>query len=136
MLASRRPEVLGTWRVAAPPTGDDDVTLPARPPQIRGHRGGIDGDVDGGRPVAGGYAGGDAEPPLVVLDLTHVEFFSSSFIELMFRLLKRLKSRGGKLAICNLHPYCREVLEITNLHTLWPLADTREEAITELKSAN
>jgi anti-anti-sigma factor len=79
-------------------------------------------------------AAGDAEPPLVVLDLQHVEFFSSSFIELMFRLWKRLKSRDGRLAICNLHPYCREVIEITNLDSLWTICSTRDEAVATLKA--
>lgn len=80
-------------------------------------------------------AAADAEPPLVALDLEHVEFFSSSFIELMFRLWKRLKSRGGRLALCNLHPYCREIIEITNLDSLWILAGSRDEAVEALKAS-
>jgi anti-anti-sigma factor len=77
---------------------------------------------------------GDADPPFVVLDLDGTEFFSSSFIEVMFRIWNRLKARAGRFAICGLHPYCQQVLEITNLHRIWPLTKTRAEAIARLKA--
>lgn len=47
-----------------------------------------------------------------------------------------MKKEGqGRFAICGLQPYCREVLEVTNLHHLWILTDTREEAIRKVKEA-
>lgn len=78
---------------------------------------------------------GEADPPRVVLDLDGTEFFSSSFIEVLFRLWNRLKARSGRFAICNLHPYCRQVLEITNLHRIWTLSRTRAEAIASVTAA-
>ena len=77
----------------------------------------------------------EADDPRIVVDLKGIEFFSSSFIELMFRLWKRVKNRDGRFALCNLHPYCREVLEITNLHTLWSLCDSRDDAIADVNGA-
>jgi len=50
----------------------------------------------------------EAEPPLVVLDLSHTKFFGSSFIELVFRAWNRLRDReGGKFVISGLTPYCK-----------------------------
>lgn len=78
---------------------------------------------------------GSIEPPALVLDLSHVEFFGSSFIEAMFRVWKRLQGRSGaQFAICGLKPYCREVLEITHLDKLWPLYATRDEALAQLQA--
>src|SRR5579864_7030000 len=37
----------------------------------------------------------EADPPLVVLDLSHTQFFGSSFIEILFRLWTRLQARPG-----------------------------------------
>ncbi len=75
------------------------------------------------------------EPPVLVIEMTHVDFFGSSFIEAMFRAWKRLQGRtGAKFALCGLKPYCREVLEVTHLDKLWPLCATREEAIAHLQS--
>jgi len=71
--------------------------------------------------------------PLLTLDLQGTEFFSSSFIELLFRIWNRIKAREGRFAICNLHPYCRQVLEITNLHRIWLLVGSRADAVHALK---
>lgn len=71
-----------------------------------------------------------AEPPRVLIDLSHVEFFSSSFIEVLFRVWNRIKGKeGGRFAICCLQPYCREILEVTNLDKVWELFETREAAL-------
>src|SRR6516164_9803492 len=73
----------------------------------------------------------EADPPLVVLDLSHTQFFGSSFIEVLFRLWTKLQARpGGKFAICGLTPHCLDVLKITHLDTLWRLAATRDEAVS------
>lgn len=76
------------------------------------------------------------QPPTLILDMSQVEFFGSSFIESVFRAWKRLQGRpGAKFALCRLQPYCREVLEVTHLDQLWTLCGTREEAIAKLQSA-
>jgi anti-sigma B factor antagonist len=72
----------------------------------------------------------DAEPPIVVLDLSHTQFFGSSFIEILFRLWTQLQARpGGAFAICGLTPHCLDVLKITHLDTLWRLFPNRGDAI-------
>jgi anti-anti-sigma factor len=74
-----------------------------------------------------------ADPPRVVVDMTAVEFFGSGFIEVLFRLSKRIGQRpDGHFALCGLQPYCREVLEITKLDRLWKLHDTRAAAVAAL----
>jgi anti-sigma B factor antagonist len=76
---------------------------------------------------------GDADPPRVALDLTRVEFFSSSFIEVVFRLWNRLnRSPDGRLALCGLTQYCREVLEVTNLDELWTIYPDLESGVAAL----
>lgn len=72
--------------------------------------------------------------PRLILDLSAVEFFGSSFIEAIFRVWKRLKTRqDSQFGIAGLQDYCREVIEVTHLDQLWSLFDTRELAIAEFK---
>jgi len=72
----------------------------------------------------------EAKPPRVVLDMTMTEFFGSSFIEILFRVWKKLNTQpNAKFAISGLQEYCREVLEVTHLDKLWPLYATRADAI-------
>ena len=42
---------------------------------------------------------------------------------------------GGRLALCGLSGYCREVVEITHLDQLWSIYETRDEAVQSLKQA-
>ena len=78
----------------------------------------------------------DADPPRLLIDLSKVEFFGSSFIELVFRVWHRMKAKdGGVFGLCCLNPYCREVLEVTHLNQLWKIYQTREEGLKEMGSA-
>ncbi len=70
-----------------------------------------------------------AVPPWLILDLAATEFFGSSFIDVLFRVWKRVKAQpNGKFAIGGLHEYCREVLEITQVDRIFPLYASRDEA--------
>jgi anti-sigma B factor antagonist len=72
-------------------------------------------------------------PPRVLVDMSAVEFFSSSFIEVLFRVWNRLKVKdGGRFGICCLQPYCREILQVTNLDKVWEIYETREEGLAAL----
>jgi anti-anti-sigma factor len=72
----------------------------------------------------------DAGVSKVVIDLYSVQFFNSSFIELLFRIWNRVKTReGGRFALCNVHPYCKDVLDVTNLSAVWKVFPNRESAV-------
>lgn len=69
----------------------------------------------------------------VLLDMTVVKYFGSSFIEVMYRLWKQVQSQKGKFAIAGLQPNCRDVLEVTNLDKLWTLTPDRESGLAALR---
>ena len=74
-----------------------------------------------------------ADPPLMVIDLTQVEFFGSSFIEVLFRAWNKLSKReGSAFSICRLSIYCKEVVEVTHLDRLWKVYGTAQEAVAAL----
>ncbi len=78
-------------------------------------------------------AGGESAK--VVVDLSHTQFFGSSFIESLFRGWNKLKTRpGAAFVLSGLNPYCLEVLEVTNLNRLWPIFPDRASAVASLKS--
>lgn len=74
-----------------------------------------------------------ANPPLLVLDLSHTKFFGSAFIEILFRVANRMKNRSGKFAISGLTEYCAEVIHITHLDSLWPVLPNSSAAVAKLK---
>ena len=76
-----------------------------------------------------------ADPPQMLLDLSHTSFFGSSFVEVLFRVWNRMNSKdNGKFGICGLTPYCKEVLEITHLDRIWGIYESREDALAGLSA--
>ena len=75
-----------------------------------------------------------ADPPRVVLDLSHTKFFGSAFIEIMFRAWNRVNARGGTFALSGLTPYCAEIIEVTHLDRLWKIFPDRDAAVAALNT--
>ncbi len=70
----------------------------------------------------------------VIMNMQNVDFFGSAFIESMFRVWKRMKSKDGGFAVYGLQPHCREVLEVTNLIGLWGGYNTQEDALAAMNA--
>lgn len=75
----------------------------------------------------------DAAPRHVVFDFCEVAYFGSAMLETMLALWRHVRSRGGRLAVCNLSEAERELLSTVKFDTLWPIGETREEAITAVR---
>lgn len=70
----------------------------------------------------------------VVFDLKLVPYLGSSMIEAILLVWKRIRSRAGRLVVCNVSETAREVLELSNLPAIWSIYNTREDAIASLQS--
>jgi anti-sigma B factor antagonist len=76
-----------------------------------------------------------ADPPRVVVDLTNVKFFGSSFIEILFRIWNKINGlEDGRFGIAGLSKYCTEVLQVTQLDKLWKLYPNLDEALESMNS--
>jgi anti-sigma B factor antagonist len=74
-------------------------------------------------------------PPQIVVDMQHIEFYGSSFIETLFRMWNRVKSsENGRFGLAGLQPYCREILTITNLDSVWSVFEDVDTAVAEFSS--
>lgn len=76
-----------------------------------------------------------ADPPVIVLDMSNTEFFSSTFIETLFRVWHRANVRGGKLVLAGLQPFCLEVLQTARLTSLWRVEPSVDDAVRALAAA-
>jgi len=72
------------------------------------------------------------DPPHLVLDFAATRYFSSAFLELLFRVSNRLNRRRGRFAICNLRGHCREVFTTARLDKFWGVYSGIDEAINSL----
>ncbi|QDU81293.1 Putative anti-sigma factor antagonist BtrV [Polystyrenella longa] len=74
------------------------------------------------------------EPPLLVIDLSGVTYFGSSFLEILFRVWHQLRKREGELVLCSLQEHCEEVIRISNLDQLWKQFPDLLDAVEYLQS--
>lgn len=70
--------------------------------------------------------------PMIVFDLSAVNYFGSVFLALLLRCHKLAKSNGGELVLCGASKSASELLRVTALDTLWAIYNTREEAVAAL----
>ncbi len=73
------------------------------------------------------------ENPLIVFDLSKVNYFGSMFLALLIRTWKLALSHGGSMAISGVTARTRELLRVTSLDIVWPIYDTKQEAIEALQ---
>jgi anti-anti-sigma factor len=64
-----------------------------------------------------------------VLDFQQTAYYGSSALAFFVRLWKKVSTRHGRMAFCNLSHQEKEILRLTKLDSLWPICGSREEAM-------
>lgn len=72
----------------------------------------------------------EERPAQVVLDLSGVEYISSSGLRVLLMTLKAVQRYGGQLRLCGLTPFVAEVFEIGNFTVMFETYPDQEAAIT------
>jgi anti-sigma B factor antagonist len=73
------------------------------------------------------------ENPLIIFDFSMVDYFGSMFLALLIRCWKLALSQGGSMALCGVTPRTRELLRVTSLDMVWPIYETKQEAIEAMQ---
>ena len=73
-------------------------------------------------------------PSALIFDLSQVDFVGSMFLSLLLHCHKRVKEHdaGTEVVVAGPSKKARELLHITALDTIWPLYDSRAEAVAGL----
>jgi anti-anti-sigma factor len=77
------------------------------------------------------------EPELdnVLVDLGAVTYIDSIIISSLLRVLTKSRQSGGKGVFCCANDEVKEVLSCIQVGRLWPLFETRDEALAEVEPA-
>ena len=67
--------------------------------------------------------------PVVLFDLSKVDYFGSVFLAIMIRCWKIVLSKSGTMGLAGVSPQARELLHMTSLDQAWPMYKDRREAI-------
>ena len=73
----------------------------------------------------------DAEP-LIVFDLSQIDYFGSVFLGVLLRCWKMVQAKGGTMALSGVSARAKELLHLTSLDFVWPIYDDRREAVEAL----
>jgi len=71
----------------------------------------------------------------VLFNLNDLEYLSSGGLRVILGVAKDLNRKGGKLVLCSLHQFVKEVFEVSGFDSLIPIEDTVESGI-KLLDAN
>jgi len=66
----------------------------------------------------------------MVIDFKSLEYISSAGLRVILKATKNLKQSDGKLILCAMQDYVREVFEISGFDTLLPITSTLDEALS------
>ena len=72
------------------------------------------------------------EHRFIVLDLSVVQFATSSLLARFIKLHRKLHREGGRLALCNLSEMMQEILLASRLDEYFTVGADREAAVAEL----
>jgi anti-sigma B factor antagonist len=72
--------------------------------------------------------------PRIVLDLSPLEFLDSAGLGALLSCLRRLCAADGDLKLCGLTPAVRDVFEMSRMHRIFDIFDTRDEALQAFQS--
>ena len=71
----------------------------------------------------------EANTAKIVVDFSQVSYIDSSGLATFIELLQRLKKVGGTFRICSMSQKVKNIFEVTKLHKLFEIFDTREAAL-------
>ncbi len=74
----------------------------------------------------------DRNAEKVVLDLSGVEYISSSGLRVLLFVYRKMKSNGGIMRLCNLSPFVTEVFEVSNFTSLFDIDSSRDAALAAI----
>lgn len=73
------------------------------------------------------------DPPAgLIFDLSKVDYVGSVFLSFLLRCHKRVKEHGSEVFVAGASAKARELLHMTALDTIWPLYNSRKDAIAAL----
>lgn len=75
----------------------------------------------------------EEENTRVVLDFSHVRFFSSAAINKLIVMEKRLRARGGKVGLCQMNNAVRDLFGFTQLDIIFRIHESEQDAIDALQ---
>lgn len=70
-----------------------------------------------------------SEKSKVLVDCRDLEYISSAGLRVLLSAAKSFKKIGGEISLCSLKPNVKQVFEISGFTTIFPIFNSKEEAL-------
>ena len=70
----------------------------------------------------------------VLFNFSDLEYLSSGGLRVILGVAKELKRNGGKLVLCSLNPFVKEIFVVSGFESLIPIEDSVESGIRRLNA--
>ena len=64
-----------------------------------------------------------------IVDFEHLNYISSAGLRVIYKANKAITGEGGRIVICSMQKFAREIFEITGIDFFVPILDTMDEAL-------
>lgn len=71
----------------------------------------------------------EADAKKILVDMSQVEYISSAGLRVLLSTAKKLAGVSGKLVLCGLKPYVREVFEVAGFTTIFMILPDVDEGV-------
>ena len=69
----------------------------------------------------------------LLFDLSKMDYISSAGLRVILMAVKELRSKKGKVALCALTPYVKEIFDVSNFSSIIPITDTVETGLQQMR---
>ena len=68
----------------------------------------------------------------MIIDFKHLDYISSAGLRVILKATKALKREEGKMLLCDMQDYVKEVFEIAGFDSILPIVPTMDDAVKAL----
>jgi len=69
----------------------------------------------------------------LLFDLSKMEYISSAGLRVILMAVKELRSKQGKVVLCGLTPYVKEIFDVSNFSSIIPITDSIETGLQQMR---
>ena len=71
------------------------------------------------------------ESKKIIVDFEYLHYISSAGLRVIFKANKAITREGGRIIICSMQKYVREIFEMTGIDSFVPIVDSLDDALKD-----
>jgi anti-anti-sigma factor len=69
----------------------------------------------------------------LLFDLSQMDYISSAGLRVILMAVKELRNKKGKVVLCGLTPYVKEIFDVSNFSSIIPITDSVETGLLQMR---